>query len=55
MPNRLSQEEPGRRSDLHRTYFGSVERGERNPTVTTLLALAKDLDVPVSRLVKPLD
>lgn len=51
----LSQEELGHLSGLHRTYVGSVERGERNPTVTTLVSLAKGLGVGVSALLTPLD
>ena len=35
---------------LHRTYVGSVERGERNVTLSTLEAFSAVLEVSVSEL-----
>jgi transcriptional regulator with XRE-family HTH domain len=46
----LSQEELADLCDLHRTYIGSVERGERNVTLSTLEALAGALGVNVPEL-----
>lgn len=48
----LSQEELASRAQLHRTYVGGIERGERNPTLLILLRLASALEVPPSRLVE---
>jgi transcriptional regulator with XRE-family HTH domain len=46
----LSQEELAEQCGLHRTYIGSVERLERNVTLSTLEVLSKTLGVTVSEL-----
>ena len=46
----LSQEELADLCGLHRTYVGSVERGERNVTLSTLETLATALGVSVPEL-----
>ena len=46
----LSQEELAARCGLHRTYIGSIERAERNVTLSTLEALAAGLGVVVQEL-----
>lgn len=45
-----SQEELADRCGLHRTYIGSVERKERNVSLSTLEVLAKALGVSVPKL-----
>jgi len=52
---KLSQEELANRCGLHRTYIGSVERGERNATLSTLETLAEALDVSVIELLSKRD
>ena len=47
---RMTQEELALRADLHRTYIGGVERGERNLSTLNLLAIARALRVQVSEL-----
>ena len=51
----LSQEELADICGLHRTYVGSVERGERNVTLSSLELLAKALRVSVVDLLTPGD
>ena len=46
----LSQEELAELCCLHRTYIGSVERRERNVTLSTLEVLADALGVSVQEL-----
>lgn len=43
----FSQEELADRCGLHRTYIGSVERGERNVTLGSLEVIANALGVSV--------
>ena len=46
----LSQEDLADMCNLHRTYMGSVERGERNVTLSTLEVIADALGVSVPKL-----
>ncbi len=46
----LSQENLAAIADLHRTYVGSVERGERNISLDNILALSMALDCRASEL-----
>ena len=39
----ITQEELAEKADLHPTYVGSVERGERNIALENIIALAKGL------------
>ena len=51
----LSQEEFADICGLHRTYIGSVERGERNLTLNSLHTLAKALNVKMAEILRGLD
>lgn len=47
----LSQEKLGERAGLHRTYVGSVERGERNLALDAIWQLADALEASPGDLV----
>ena len=51
--NNLSQEGLAAVCGLHRTYVGSVEREERNVTLSTLEIFSKALGVSVPELLTP--
>jgi transcriptional regulator with XRE-family HTH domain len=46
----LSQEELADRAELHRTYVGGIERGERNVSLLNIDRLARALETSPSRL-----
>lgn len=50
----LSQDVLARRTDLHTTAIARFERGAREPRLTTILRLARGLEVPPSALMDEL-
>ena len=46
----LSQEEMAFKAGVHRTYLGGIERGERNPSLKNIAAIAEALGVTLSIL-----
>jgi transcriptional regulator with XRE-family HTH domain len=48
----LSQEALAHICGLHRTYVGSVERGERNVSLLNIYVLASALNVSASELIR---
>ena len=46
----LSQEKLGYESELHCTHIGSIERGQKNCSIDTLIKVAKGLNVEVADL-----
>lgn len=48
--NGVSQDAFAEIARVHRTYVGSVERGERNLTLKNIAAFASALGMPVSKL-----
>ena len=38
------------RSERHSTYIGQLERGEKNPTIESIMKVAKGLDIPIEQL-----
>lgn len=47
-----SQEEFAEKVDLHRTYIGMVERGEKNITLLNIIAFANALGVPPEKMME---
>ncbi len=53
--NNVSQEELADLSGLHRTYVGSVERGERNISIDNMERLADALQIKITDLLNDND
>jgi len=51
----LSQEQLGFEADLRRTYVSILELGQQQPSLTTLLKLAKALNIKASQLMALLE
>jgi transcriptional regulator with XRE-family HTH domain len=51
---RVSQDELARATDVHPTAIGRLERGSREPRLTTILRLARGLEVEPGRLLDDL-
>jgi len=48
----ITQEQLAFRCNLHRTYIGLLERGFRQPTVSTIFSIGKELKIKPSTLIK---
>lgn len=51
----VSQEDLAERSELDRTYISLIENGRRQPTVSTLFAIADALGLKASEIVKQIE
>ena len=48
----LSQDELGQKAGIDGTYVGRIERGEINPTLTTIIPIIEALDLPFEIFIK---
>ena len=49
----LTQEELAELADLHPTYIGGIERGEKNLSIQSLLKIAEGLEIEIKDLLAP--
>jgi len=48
----MSQEELAEIANVHRTYIGMIERGEKNATLLTIIRLANALNITAQEILK---
>lgn len=51
----LTQEKLAELCNLHPTYIGQLERGEKTATIESIYRIAKGLNVPITRLLENID
>ncbi|MTW88376.1 helix-turn-helix domain-containing protein [Virgibacillus dakarensis] len=51
----LSQEQLALKCNLDRTYIGMLERGQRQPTISTLFSIAENLNIAASAFIKEVE
>ena len=52
---KISQEKLGEIANLHRTYIGMIERGEKNVTLINIGKLSKALGISIESLFSGID
>lgn len=51
----LSQEKLALKCNLDRTFIGMLERGERQPTISTLFSIADNLNISASNFIEEVE
>jgi len=51
----ISQEKLAMICGIHRTYIGTVERGQRNISIQNMAKIATALRIPLSRLIQAME
>jgi transcriptional regulator with XRE-family HTH domain len=51
----ISQEELAHRSEIDRAYMSSIERGQQNPGIVSILRIAKALELTAAELMAAAD
>lgn len=52
---KLSQEKLALKCNLDRTYIGMLERGERQPTISTLFSIAENLNISAANFIEEVE
>ena len=55
LSKKISQEKLGEIANLHRTYIGMIERGEKNITLINIGKLSKALGISIESLFSGID